>query len=120
MPDPDRGEPPVMEYAPPSRGRGGQLAGGSMLGIGAAAVLVVGSAFLGAYIDTQRNSGEHLAGLAGLMIGGMVGAGLAIVAGVAAIVAGRRRDNALLSGAGLGLLLSLGLGALGMGLCAVA
>jgi|SRR5687767_257700 len=119
MSDSDPHGRPVVEYAAPPRPRGTQFAAGYVLGLVAAAVLVIGCAFLGAYVDTQRNRGQHLAGLAGLMIGGATGVALVIAAAIAAWFAGRRRDSALLRGAGQGMLLSLGLGALGMGLCSV-
>jgi hypothetical protein len=119
MADPVHDKRPVMEYAAPSRRSGRRLVAGHVLGLAATAVLVVGGAFLGAVIDTHVNEGQNLAGLAGLAVGGVVGVVLVIAGAVAAWLAGRRRDSALLRGAGQGMLLSLGLGALGIGLCSV-
>lgn len=119
MPEPDREERPVVvEYGTPPSGTTGQLVAGHLLGLGGAVVLVIGSAFLGSYIDTQINAGAYLAGLAGLLLGGMVGLGLALPAAIVAILVGRRRGSVLLRGTGQGLLLSLGLGAITLGLCA--
>ena len=119
MADADRDERPIMEYAAPPPRRGSQLAAGYVLGLIAAAVLVIGCAFVGAHIDTQRNRGQYLAGLAGMLIGAGTGVALVIAAAVAAWIAGCRRDSVLLRGAGQGMLLSLGLGALWMGLCSI-
>ena len=119
MPEPDREDRPVVEYGTPPRGRGGQLVAGHLLGLAAALVLVVGSALLGTYIDTRLNPGADLAGLPGLVAGAMVGLGLALPAGIVSILIGRRRGSVLLRGTGQGLLLSLGLGAITLGLCAV-
>jgi hypothetical protein len=112
-------ESPVIDYGTPPSGRGREVMLGIFLGLGAAVVLVVGSAFVGAAIDAKVNEGQELAGLGGLIVGGLVGFGLVLVAALLGLRLGRRRGNARLRGIGQGLMISLGLGALWLGVCAL-
>lgn len=120
MEDAEDRERPVIEYAPPFRADGRQLVIGHALGLASAVVLIVGSAVLGSYIDASVNRGAYLAGLGGLIIGGLVGLGLVLAAGLLALLVGRRRGDPRLRGTGQGLLVSLGLAGLCLGVCAVA
>lgn len=119
MADTSGDEPRVVDYGTPPRNPLRRLVLGHALGLGAAVVLVVGSAFAGASIDARANRGEDLAGLGGLLIGGLVGLGLVLVGAIAGTTLGRRRGNPVLRGIGQGLLISLGLGGLWLGICAL-
>ena len=119
MADRSGDERPVIEYAPPARADVRNLVIGNVLGLASAAVLVVGSAVAGAYIDATVNRGVQYAGLGGLIVGGLVGLGLVLASGLLALLAGRRRSNPRLRGIGQGLLVSLGLAGLWFGVCAV-
>ena len=119
MSEPSGDERPVVHYESAGRGRTGQLVLGHALGLAAAVVLVAGCAFGGAYIDATIHRGEGLAGLGGLLLGGVVGLGLVLVAALLAVQLGRRRSNARLRGISEGLLISLALAGLWLGICAM-
>ena len=114
MPDADPEQRPVVEYGTPARRKTGLLVAGQLLGGGAAVVLVIGSALIGASDD-----GGIGFSMQGLLIGGAVGLGLVVAAAITAISVGRHRGSVFLRGTAQGLLLSLGLGALAFGLCAM-
>ena len=118
MPE-EPGQRPVVEYAAPAGRPTRQLVTGHLLGAGAALGLVIGSAILGSYIDAERNEGKELAGLAGLVAGGLVGLAMVLPSAAAAVFIGRRRGSAILRGTGQGMLVSLGVAVLAFGLCAV-
>ena len=114
--------PPVqqVEYANPhsqdARSRS-LLRNGLLLGAAAAFVGVPACAFVGGIIEGQLNKGQHLAGLAGFLLGGMGAIGLVILVAIAAFIVGHRRRRPFLRGLAIGMAVALGVGALGVGLC---
>jgi hypothetical protein len=112
-------EMPVVDYEAPARGASRQLVLGHAMGLGAAIVLVAASAFIGSAIDAKVNAGEELAGLGGLIVGGLVGFGLVLITALVGTTLGRRRGSAILRGAGQGLFIALGLAGLWLGVCAL-
>ena len=119
MADTSGDDRPVVEYAAAPRTDRGQLVVGHAIGVATAVVLVVGCAVGGSYIDATVNRGEELAGLGGLLLGGAVGLGTVLVAALVSVQLGRRRHSPRLRGVGQGLLLSLALAGLCLGVCAV-
>src|SRR5688572_12428648 len=115
-------DPPahMLGYAAPAAADRRRVGYGAGIGLLAAVVLVPACAFIGAVWDERANRGEHLAGLAGLLIGGMVGFGLVLFGSGAAIWIGRRQHRPLLTGVGLGMGIVLLVALLGFGVCAVA
>ena len=100
MADTDNDERPVVEYGTPPRAAGRELLLGHALGLGAAVVLVAGCAFIGSAIDAKANAGQELAGLGGLIVGGLVGFGLVLLGAIVGTMVGRRRGNPVLRGMG--------------------
>ena len=101
---------------PPERKR---LLQGIVLGVIVAIVLLVATQLICSAIDAKLNPGE-LAGLGGLFLGAMLGAGLLLLATLLAFTLPARHRSPLLRGAGRGMLLMVGVAALAAGVCSVA
>jgi hypothetical protein len=112
----DDASPVAPPPAPAPAGNG--LGRGFFLGVIVGIVLLVGMPIGCAWIDAKQNPGE-LAGVGGLFLGAMVGAGLLVVGTILAFILPARRRSPVLRGAAHGMLLIIAIAALTAGVCAV-
>jgi len=110
--------PAAVHYAAPPAGDRKRHILGIVVGMAVGIVVLVGTPIVCSVIDAKMNPGE-LAGLGGLFLGAMIGGGALVVATIIAFALPARRRNALLRGAGQGLLLITGLAGLTLGICAL-
>jgi hypothetical protein len=118
-PIPEQPAKPAVQYAHPAspQDRKRQILG-IVLGVVTAIILLIATPLVCSAIDAKMNPGE-LAGLGGLFLGAMIGAGLLVVTTIITFALPQRRRSPMLRGAGQGLLLVTALAGLTLGECAL-
>jgi hypothetical protein len=108
------------QHADPKGERSGGRGVGKGFALGVAAVVlgVPGLAMFGGWLDQRANPEADLAGLGGLFAGGIIGLVALAIGGAVAFVVGRRRDEPILRGAGLGMFVATGVAGISLGICA--
>jgi hypothetical protein len=89
------------------------------IGVVSAVAIVPASAYIGAYLDERANPDADLAGLAGMVGGGMVGFAIVFIASITTIASGRWRRRPMLNGIGQGMAIALLLVLLALGVCSI-
>jgi hypothetical protein len=89
------------------------------IGVVAAVAIVPASAYIGAYLDKRANPDADLAGLAGMVGGGMVGFAIVFIASITTIAGGRWRRRPMIIGIGQGMAIAMLLVLLALGICSV-